>query len=104
MKKNAYWFGSYLDNAVAQKLNAESSATSLQVVAGVISGIKWAIINPDCGIVEAEEMDFNFILDSAKPYLGEMLGEYTDWSPIAEDKGLFDTSLPDKWQFKNFME
>lgn len=49
-------------------------------------------------------MDFNFILDSAKPYLGEMLGEYTDWSPIAEDKGLFATSLPDKWQFKNFME
>ncbi|QXI32219.1 saccharopine dehydrogenase C-terminal domain-containing protein [Pseudomonas promysalinigenes] len=103
-EKNAYWFGSYLENAVAQKHNAESSATSLQVVAGVVSGMKWAINNPHCGIVEAEEMDFNFILDSARPYLGEMLGEYTDWSPIGEDKGLFAISRSDKWQFKNFME
>lgn len=73
-------------------------------MAGVVSGMKWAINNPHCGIVEAEEMDFNFILDSARPYLGEMLGEYTDWSPIEEDKGLFAISRSDKWQFKNFME
>lgn len=103
-EKNAYWFGSYLENSVAQKLNPESSATSLQVVAGVISGMKWAIANPCCGIVEAEEMDFRFVLDNARPYLGEMLGEYTDWSPVEEDKGLFSIASSDKWQFENFME
>ncbi|MCP1508405.1 homospermidine synthase [Pseudomonas marginalis] len=103
-EKNAYWFGSYLENSAAQKLNPESSATSLQVVAGVISGMKWAIANPCCGIVEAEEMDFRFVLDNARPYLGEMLGEYTDWSPVEEDKGLFSIASSDKWQFENFME
>ncbi|NUX59528.1 homospermidine synthase [Paraburkholderia sp. JPY418] len=103
-EKNAYWFGFYLENSVAQKLNPESSATSLQVVAGVIAGMKWAIANPRCGIIEAEEMDFSFVLDNAKPYLGEMLGEYTDWSPVEEDKGLFSTVSSDKWQFQNFVE
>lgn len=103
-EKNAYWFGAYLQNSVAQKLNSESSATSLQVVAGVVSGMKWAIANPCCGIVEAEETDFRFVLDNSRSYLGEILGEYTDWSPVEEGKGLFPTTSSDKWQFENFME
>ncbi|MDT4856621.1 Homospermidine synthase [compost metagenome] len=103
-ERNAYWYGSKLSNLTAQKINLESSATALQVVAGVISGIKWAIENPHRGIVEAEDIDFQFIIDTARPYLGEMIGVYTDWSPRTEESGLFPIPTADKWKFENFME
>ena len=31
------------------------------------------------GIVDPDELDFRRILELADPYLGEIVGEYTDW-------------------------
>ncbi len=59
--------------------------------------------NPNAGIVEPEEMDFREVLAVASPYLGELVGEFTDWTPLAARNRLFvetvDTSDP--WQFSN---
>ena len=41
--KNAYWYGSQLSNADAQKLVGHQNATGLQVTSAVIAGMVWAI-------------------------------------------------------------
>jgi homospermidine synthase len=39
----------------------------------------------------------------AKPYLGDVVGVYTDWTPIEGRDSLFaeDIDREDPWQFKN---
>ena len=43
-------------------------------------------------------------MDVCRPYLGEMAGAYTDWTPLSERERLFpeDVDRNDPWQFKNF--
>lgn len=103
-KRGVYWFGSRLDIHEARKLAPYNSATSLQVAAGVVSGVVWAMHHPKSGIVEAEEMDFNEVLAVAGPYWGELVGEYSDWKPTTGRNTLFpeDIDTEDSWQFKNF--
>jgi homospermidine synthase len=40
----------------------------------------------------------------AAPYLGKMVGQYSDWTPLQGRGGLFEEDLDktDPWQFKNF--
>ena len=104
-KKNAYWYGSVLSIDEARKLAPHNNATTLQVVAGVISGMVWAMQNPTSGIIEAEELDHRAIMEIARPYLGQMLGEYTDWTPLKARGKLFPEkmNLKDTWQFENFL-
>src|SRR5262249_11682951 len=40
----------------------------------------WALENPSAGIVEADEMDFHRCLEGQMPYLGPVIGTYTDWT------------------------
>jgi homospermidine synthase len=102
-KKNAYWFGSQLSIEEARKLAPHNSATSLQVTVACLAGMIWAIENPNCGVVEPDEMDFRRVLDICMPYLGTVVGEYTDWTPLHERDRLFpeDLDKSDPWQFKN---
>ena len=46
-KKNAYWYGSQLSIEEARKLAPYNNATSLQVTAAVLSGVVWAMENPE---------------------------------------------------------
>jgi homospermidine synthase len=103
-KKGAYWYGSQLDIDETRKLTPYNNATSIQVCAPVLSGIIWALENPDLGIVEADEMDFARNLEICMPYLGPVVGKYSDWTPLAERGQLFpeDIDKTDPWQFKNF--
>jgi homospermidine synthase len=103
-KKGAYWYGSQLDIHEARKLAPYNNATSLQVCAPVLSGIIWALENPDRGIVEADEMDFARNLEICMPYLGPVVGKYSDWTPLVDRGRLFpeDIDRKDPWQFKNF--
>jgi len=73
--KNAYWYGSRLTNEATKILCPH---TSLQTVAGVLSGVIWAMRHPQAGIVDPEEMDFREVLDLANPYLGEMVGVFSE--------------------------
>lgn len=102
--KGAYWYGSQLDIHEARELTPYNNATSIQVCAPVLSGIIWALENPDRGIVEADEMDFDRNLEVCMPYLGPVVGRYSDWTPLKDRGGLFpeDLDTSDPWQFKNF--
>jgi homospermidine synthase len=79
----AYWYGSTLDIEHARRLAPGNSATSLQVAAGVLGAIKWALRYPKCGVLEAEQMDSVRVLRNAMPYLGQVNGTLTDWQPKA---------------------
>lgn len=57
-EKNAYWYGSQLTIHEAKKRIPEQNATGLQVAAGTLAGVIWAIENPKAGLVETEYMDY----------------------------------------------
>jgi len=102
--KGAYWFGSQLSIDEARRLCPHNNATSLQVTVAVLAGMVWAIENPRRGIVEPDEMDFQRCLEICRPYLGPVVGVYSDWTPLAGREWLFpeDVDHSDPWQFKNF--
>src|SRR5580698_10397916 len=101
-RKNAYWFGSALSIEEARRLAPYNNATSLQVTAAVLSGMVWAMENPNNGVTEPEDMDFRRNLTIAMPYLGPVIGQYTDWTPLTDRERLFpeDLDQSDPWQFK----
>jgi len=101
--KGAYWYGSRLQIEEARRLVPHNNATSLQVTAAVLAGVIWAIENPRLGLVEAEEVDFRRILEICAPYLGEVVGVYSDWTPLQDRGRLFpeDLDRDDPWQFRN---
>ncbi len=103
--KNAYWYGSQLSIEETRQLAPYQNATGLQVTSAALAGIVWMLENPDRGIVEADEMDFRRCLEIQRPYLGPVIGQYTDWTPITDRPGLFpeDIDGDDPWQFKNVL-
>jgi len=102
-KKNAYWFGSQLSIDEARKLAPHNNATSLQVTVSCLSGMIWAMENPNAGLVEPDEIDYVRNLEICKPYLGTVSGTYSDWTPLHDRERLFpeDLDKTDPWQFKN---
>ena len=103
--KNAYWYGSQLSIEEARLLAPYQNATGLQVSSAVLAGMVWALDNPNAGIVEADEMDYERCLEVQSPYLGPVKGYYTDWTPLTDRQSLFpeelDTANP--WSFKNIL-
>jgi homospermidine synthase len=69
----------------------------------VLSGVIWAMENPNLGLVEPDEMDYRRNLEICMPYLGPVVGAYTDWTPLNGRERLFpeDLDKTDPWQFKN---
>jgi len=102
--KGAYWYGSQLSIQEARKLAPFNNATSLQVAAGVMGAVVWAMENPRAGILDPDDIDFRRVLELANQYLGKVLGIYTDWTPLAGRNHPFpeDLDTSDPWQFKNF--
>jgi homospermidine synthase len=104
-KKNAYWYGSQLSIDETRLLAPYQNATGLQVTSAVLAGMVWALENPKAGIVEADEMDYKRCLEVQMPYLGPVIGTYTDWTPLQDRPGLFpeDIDETDPWQFRNVL-
>jgi homospermidine synthase len=102
-EKGAYWYGSQLSIQEARELAPYNNATSLQVAAGVLGAVVWAIRNPAEGIVEPEDLDYQTVLEIANPYLGPVVGVYSDWTPLQGRNYPFadDLDSSDPWQFKN---
>jgi len=102
--KNAYWYGSRLSIDETRKLVPHHNATGLQVTSSVIGAVTWAMRNPEQGIVDADDVDHEVLMQVARPYLGEIIGEYTDWTPVQNRGKLFPEHFDasDPWQFKNF--
>ena len=81
-RRNAYWYGSQLSVEETRALAPYQNATGLQVTSAVLAGMVWALENPKAGIVEADELDFRRCLQVQIPYLGPVVGVYTDWTPL----------------------
>ena len=95
---NIYWFGSRLSIHEVRRLAANNNATTLQVSAGVLAGLVWIIKNPQLGLIEPEQVDFEQALEIASPYLGVLEGRWATWpnSPIKQ-------STINPWQLSEFL-
>lgn len=102
--KKIYWYGSRLSIDDARRLAPHNNATSLQVTSAVMAAMVWALENPRAGIVEADELDHERVLELCQPYLGDLVGVYGDWTPLSGRGALFpeDIDSVDPWQFRNF--
>jgi homospermidine synthase len=102
-RHGAYWFGSELSIEAARERVPVGNATTLQVAAGVLAGLIWAIEHPRRGVVEPDELDHTRCLAIARPYLGRLVGVFSDWTPIRDRNPLFPEPIDaeDPWQFVN---
>jgi homospermidine synthase len=102
--KCAYWFGSQLTIEQARELCPYNNATSLQVAAPAMAAMVWAMRNPDRGIVEPDDLPYDEMLRLTRPYLGNVVGVYSDWTPLIGRGWFVEEPLDrdDPWQFKNF--
>ena len=102
-ERNAYWYGSQLSIDEARRHVSYANATTIQVTAGALAAILWAIRNPRCGVVEPEDLDFEDCLETAIPYLGKIVGEFTEWTPL-DGRGKYfpeKLNIQNPWQLQN---
>jgi homospermidine synthase len=88
----AFWYGSTVDLQEARAWTPFCNATSLQVVGGILGALDWMVANPLEGVVEAEDLPHQEVLDVAMPYLGRVQGHWTTWQP--ENREQSETSDP----------
>jgi homospermidine synthase len=102
--RGVYWYGSRLTIQQARELVPYNNATSLQVAAGILGAMAWALRNPRAGVVEPDELDHEVVMEVASPYLGELAGVWGDWTPLKDRSPLFPEPVDrdDPWQFINF--
>ncbi|MBK6009491.1 homospermidine synthase [Ramlibacter ginsenosidimutans] len=102
--RGVYWHGSRLSIAQARALLPYNNATSMQVAAGILAAMVWALRHPRSGVVEPDAIDYRLVLEVARPYLGEVVGVWGDWTPLKERGALFPEPRDDAdpWQFVNF--
>jgi Homospermidine synthase len=105
----SWWTGSILSISEARKKIPGVNATAVQVAAGVLAGIVWAIRNPKRGLCLPEDLPHREILDIARPYLGTISSERSDWTPLRGHRVYFEEGSEshidrsDPWQFRNFL-
>jgi homospermidine synthase len=102
--RGAYWLGSRLTIGQARALAPHNGATSLQVTAPLVAGVIWAIAHPREGVVDPEVLPYDWVIDFCRPYLGELAGVFSEWTPLQDRGRLFaeEVDAADPWQFKNF--
>lgn len=103
----SWWTGSDLDIKEARRVAPGQNATTLQVAAGIMGAILWMLENPKKGINLPDDLPHDFILNFAKPYLGNFISTPSDWTPVKNRTVYFKenpASVPNKdpWQFENF--
>lgn len=103
---NGWWYGSQLDVHEARRLVPGNNPTAVQVAAGALAATAWAVANPGRGYCEPEDLPHHEILSLARPYLGPMVSEATDWNPVRGLRNLLHAPRIDRddpWQFANFL-
>lgn len=105
----SWWTGSLLSIDEARKRVPGVNATAVQVAAGVLAGVLWAVKNPRRGICLPEDLPHREILNIARPYLGTLHSEASDWTPLSAHREYFEENtrsgeeLADPWQYSNFV-
>ena len=85
------------------------NATTLQVAISVIAAVLWIIENPNKGVLTPEDLPHEYILNIARPYLGNSISAPSDWTPLNNRRdhfngfGQFNIDTNNPWQFKNFL-
>lgn len=104
----AWWTGSRLSIDAARASVKDVNATAVQVSAGLIAGILWALDNPRRGLCFPEDLPHEEILRHAAPYLGKILSMPVDWTPLDNfhvhfgERPLSQPDRTDPWQYRNF--
>jgi homospermidine synthase len=105
----SWWCGSVLSIEQARKLAPRQNATTVQVALGVVSAVMWMIENPREGLCTPEDLPHDYVLNIAKPYLGDFLSMPSDWTPLSNRKVYFKENPAnrcddgDMWQFRNYL-
>jgi homospermidine synthase len=105
----AWWTGSILSIEEANRLAPGENATTIQVALGVISAVMWMIEHPKMGFCLPDDLPHEYVLQIAKPYLGEFYSAPSDWTPLRNRSVYFrenpanNYDYEDLWQFKNFL-
>lgn len=105
----SWWTGSVLNIKEARKLVPHQNATTIQVAIGVVAAIQWILENPSRGVLVPDDLPHEYVLKIAKPYLGRLVSEASDWTPFKNYQIFFrenpDTYLnrQNPWCFKNFL-
>ena len=106
---NSWWCGSLLDIHEARRLVPHQQATTLQVAISVVAASMWMIENPKRGFLLPDDVDHEFILDIAKPFIKPFVSMSADWTPLVNLNTRFtkfDIARPkdeDVWQFTTFL-
>ena len=104
--QHGWWYGSRLDIHQTRALIPNTNPTALQVAAGAFSASRWILENPNLGYRESEDLPYEQILATARPYLGEIISTPTNWDPLKNRRALYEDVLLDRtcrWQFNNFL-
>ncbi|MDO8460176.1 MAG: saccharopine dehydrogenase C-terminal domain-containing protein [Nanoarchaeota archaeon] len=104
---NSWWTGSSLSIEQTREIIPGQNATTLQVAAGVISAVKWMIENPRRGLCIPDDLPHDYILNEAKPYLGDFISMPSDWTPLKNRSVFFPENKDsiingDPWQFRSY--
>jgi homospermidine synthase len=69
----SFWTGSILHTDYTKNILNDKyfGPTIIQVMAGILSGIRWMIKNKNSGITFGEDLDDNYIINLSKKYLGK---------------------------------
>lgn len=103
-----WWTGTVLDIHTARQLEPGQNATTLQVAAGIVSALLWMIKNPRLGVNVPEQLPYREIINTAKPYLGQLVSMPTTWHPLDNRTFYFNQrvsrkSADEDYQFADFL-
>jgi homospermidine synthase len=108
-KYNSWWTGTSLSIEKTREIAPGQNATTLQVAAGIVSAIRFMIENPKKGFCLPDDLPHDFVLNIAKPYLGDFISTPSDWTPLKNREIHFPENKESKedtrdiWEFFNFL-
>jgi len=107
--EHVWWCGTILNIEDARTLAPLQNATTIQVAIGLTAGICWMLENPNKGVVKPEDLDTEFVLSIAKPYLGTFISQEYEWNPAKNFVNTFcertdcEIDKSNLWGFQNFL-
>ncbi len=106
---NAWWTGCMLSIEESRRLVPHQNATTMQVAISAVAAALWMVENPARGVCVPDDLPHEYVLDIARPYLGQSISIPSDWTPLKyyanHFQGYHQPNLDreDPWQFKNFL-
>ena len=106
---NSWWTGSILSIEESRRLVPHQNATTLQVAISVVAAAIWMVENPNRGVCVPDDLPHEYVLEIARPYLGQSISIPSDWTPLKNYVNNFhgyhqpNVDVDDPWQFKNFL-